>query len=78
MWRLTGTPIKGEGGRRNWEISNHQTQRRRERKDFHVHFLPDTADWLRSKRNRNAPTVPAVIRQIVEEAERQDKKRGRG
>jgi hypothetical protein len=47
-------------------------------KDFHVHFLPGTAEWLRSKTNRDQPSVPAVIRKLVEEAERQEKKKGHG
>ena len=49
-----------------------------EARDFHVYFDHSTSDWLRSKRNRDAPTVPAVVRKIVEEAERQDKQRRQG
>ena len=54
------------------------TREAAEARDFHVYFEHGTADWLRSKKNRDAPTVPAVIRKIVEEAERQDKQRRRG
>lgn len=45
--------------------------------DFHVYLKPGTAEWLRAKVNRDAPTVPAVIREIVEEAQRKDSKKSR-
>lgn len=38
--------------------------------DFHVYVKPGTADWLRRQVNRDQPSVPAVIREIVEEAQR--------
>jgi hypothetical protein len=61
-------------------LSNQQSQDTKETaeaNDFHVYFKPGTADWLRRKRNRNAKTVPAVVREIVEEAERRDKQKSR-
>jgi hypothetical protein len=39
-----------------------------EPRDFHVWVRPRTAAWLRKRRTKDSPTVPAVIREIVEEA----------
>jgi hypothetical protein len=61
-------------------LGNQQSQNTNqttEARDFHVYFQHDTADWLRTKVNRDATTVPAVIRKIVEEAERRDKQKSR-
>lgn len=55
-----------------------ETNQTEEAKDFHIHFMYSTAAWLRSKRSKDASTVPAVVRKIVEEAEREDKKKGKG
>jgi len=38
--------------------------------DYHIHFSPSTARWLRKMRNEDEPTVPAVVRAIVEAAQR--------
>ena len=37
---------------------------------FHVRVKPGTADWLRKQVSRDARSVPAVIREIVEEKRR--------
>jgi len=52
------------------------TNQTKEANDFHVWLKPGTAAWLRGKVNRDAPSVPAVIREIVEEAQRKDAGKG--
>lgn len=82
-WYLLGTrSVTTEFSRRRERennLGNQQTQNNQTAgpKDFHVHLMHGTADWLRSKVNRDQPSVPAVIRKIIEEAERQDKQKGR-
>lgn len=40
---------------------------------FHVRVKPGTAEWLWNQVNEDAPSVPAVIREIVEDKKRAEK-----
>ena len=42
--------------------------------NFHVRFRPGTAEWLRGQVNDGAPSVPAVVKDIVEEKRREAEK----
>lgn len=44
--------------------------------DFHVYFKPGTAEWLRRMVNRDEPTVSAVVKAIVEAAQRRAEGKG--
>jgi len=74
-----------------WYLDGTATQRRREKllakereetnenegpNDFHVYFKPSTARWLRRMTNEDEPTVPAVVRAIVEAAQRRAEGKG--
>lgn len=43
-----------------------------EKSNFHVRFRPGTAEWLRRKVDRDARTVPAVVKRIVEKERHRD------